>query len=256
LNYFELAGKYPILSPEEQLSLVKESKEGNKASRDKLILSNIRFVIMICKKYKYSIEKLGLDVLISEGLMGLDHAIDKYKFGLGTNFITYADRWVKSYINKLIYKESNFIHIPTNLKYKLIRYKIFSESGYSEIDSEIYANVKNAKTIISRTHIDQLDTFDNKVLDIPDKNNMEEEIMTDMISSKIVSVLNTICTSEIEQFILKHRYGIGGSDIFSLRKIGQTFGVSSEMIRQHQIKIERKLKTDTRLKNLFIGIKN
>ena len=68
-DFFRDISKYKIYSGEEQIQLAKEAKEGNEKSREKLINSNLRFVITCAKKYvKQGVPLLDL---IQAGIFGL-----------------------------------------------------------------------------------------------------------------------------------------------------------------------------------------
>lgn len=68
-DFFRDIGKYKIYSGEEQIQLAKEAKEGNEKSREKLINSNLRFVVTCAKKYvKQGVPLLDL---IQAGIFGL-----------------------------------------------------------------------------------------------------------------------------------------------------------------------------------------
>ena len=74
--YLKEINKIPLLTPEEEKELAVKAKNGDKAAKDKIINSNLRFVIQVAKKY----QNQGIDLvdLISEGNVGLIHAINHF----------------------------------------------------------------------------------------------------------------------------------------------------------------------------------
>ena len=50
--YMKELNKIPLLTREEEVVLAKKAKEGNKRARDKMIESNLRFVVKIAKTIK------------------------------------------------------------------------------------------------------------------------------------------------------------------------------------------------------------
>ena len=70
-QFFKDIDKYPIYSGEEQIQLAREAKNGNEKSKEKLITSNLRFVITCAKKYTG--QGVSLIDLISAGLEGLSN---------------------------------------------------------------------------------------------------------------------------------------------------------------------------------------
>ena len=72
VQYLNDISKYPLLSREQEVLLLKKIRQGNRAAMDLLVKSNLRFVVNIANLYRGQ----GLDVgeLISEGNMGLMEA--------------------------------------------------------------------------------------------------------------------------------------------------------------------------------------
>ena len=75
-DFFKDIDKYPIYSGETQVELAREALAGNDKSREKLITSNLRFVVTCAKKYTG--QGVPLVDLIQAGLMGLCMAVDNY----------------------------------------------------------------------------------------------------------------------------------------------------------------------------------
>jgi RNA polymerase primary sigma factor len=61
--------------------------------RDRMIKSNMRLVISIVKKFVN--KQNGFDDLLSDGIVALLRAVDKFDFGLGFRFSTYATQVVR-----------------------------------------------------------------------------------------------------------------------------------------------------------------
>lgn len=80
--------------------------------RDKLIMSNLRFVITIAKQYDYP--KVKLEDLVSEGNIGLFRAFDKFKPELGYRFLTFANSYINLCIKDYLHTTIADIVQPAN----------------------------------------------------------------------------------------------------------------------------------------------
>ena len=83
-NYFSSITKYPIYSAEEQIELAKKMKNGDEKAREKLINSNLRFVVTCAKKYVG--QGVPLIDLIQSGNEGLISACKNYDPDKGEDF--------------------------------------------------------------------------------------------------------------------------------------------------------------------------
>ena len=117
--YLKEIDKIPLMSREEEYELAEKAKNGNKLARDKILSSNLKFVISVAKKY----QNRGLDLidLISEGNLGLITAIEKFDPEKGYHFISYAVWWIRQAILKAIYEKSRMIRLPANKINELIQ---------------------------------------------------------------------------------------------------------------------------------------
>ena len=85
--------KIPLLTNDEEIQLATRAAAGDKAARDKLLTSNMRFVIKIASQYLN--KGLEYEDLISEGYLGLMKALDHFDVSKGYHFISYAVWWIR-----------------------------------------------------------------------------------------------------------------------------------------------------------------
>ena len=76
LNYLNETSKNDLLTQEEEVELAIQINNGNKKALDKLVSSNLRFVIYVAKQYQN--RGLPLEDLISEGNYGAIIADKKF----------------------------------------------------------------------------------------------------------------------------------------------------------------------------------
>jgi len=214
--------------------------------KQKLITSNLRFVVSVAKKYQGN--NLSLADLINEGNLGLLLSVDKFNHTLGYHFISYAVWWIKQSILKAISEKSRMIRLPMNRTNELFRIAKFIDH-YSknhgkkpnelEIEKELGINRYEIKRILDlangHTSLEELLSNDNDLdsnkYDIHDpRNNPEQSIVIDSLADNIKELLVTL--PEREQFILINRFGLDGKECLSLSKIGTLLNLTKERIRQ------------------------
>lgn len=97
--------KFPLLTKEEESAIVRRVKAGDKEAIEKLINSNLRFVLSVASKYlsRYVFKRdqtpgLPLMDIISEGCLGLIRATKTFEPDRNVRFITYAGYWIEQRI--------------------------------------------------------------------------------------------------------------------------------------------------------------
>ena len=85
-----------MITADQEAELALKVIEGDPVATEKLVKSNLRFVISVAKQYQN--QGLPLSDLISEGNLGLIKAAHKFDPTKGFRFISYAVHWVKQSI--------------------------------------------------------------------------------------------------------------------------------------------------------------
>jgi RNA polymerase primary sigma factor len=255
-SYFKkLAEKYPVLSSQEQRKLLIQSKEGDKIAREKLILSNIRFAIYACSKYTFYVKKFGLDALISESLLGINHSIDTYNLEYNINFISYAGFWIKQYISKFASSELNTVSVPYRIQGKLNRYRQLLSSGYDEFYAKAYSGLEDSEYLNNITNPSSLERVNGETIDVADeKIDIENKAINNNLVDGIIKRIKTL--KEIDRFVIEHRWGINNKPKMTLQEISEILNITKENVRQRQKRIERTLKQDSELKVMFNSLSN
>lgn len=263
-QYLREIGKVPLLVAEEEVELAKRYEKGDKASKDKLIQSNLRLVVSIAKKYIG--RGLSLLDLIQEGNQGLIRAVEKYDWRRGYKFSTYATWWIRQAITRAIADQARTIRIPVhmvetiNKLYRISR-KLMQELGRepsveeiaeeAEIDPErvreifkIAQEVTSLEAPVGEDQESFLGDF------IPDESQLSpvDAASKQLLKDHLDEVLATL--SDREAKVLKLRFGLEGNKQMTLEEVGKVFGVTRERIRQIEAKALRKLKHPSRRKKL------
>jgi len=253
--YLKDIRQYEILTKEEELKLLIAAKNGCEESKEKLILSNLRLVVNVAKKYTR--KGLGLIDLISEGNFGLIHAIKKFDVEKGFRFSTYAVWWIKQSITKSIISKGREIRIPSykydmlNKINKYIMNHVMETSKYPDFnqiskglgipEGKIQKVMLEFQDLMSLNASIGEDIFLEDTISQPEEQSLENQVLREIGKEEITKMLDALKPREKE--IVKLRYGIDGYDIHTLEEIGKTFNITRERVRQIEKKTLLKLKT-------------
>ncbi len=259
-QFFEEISKYPILSKEEEFKLawlIREKQDH--AAKEKLILSNLRIVLHICKNFRDC--GLTLSELINAGNQGLIHAVEKFDERKGYRFSTYSTWWIKRAVYKAIYAEQEII--PKSRLAKRIKSFIPSfvqingrEPTVQEIARRLKVTthqVSSALTELQPTlSLDEAFSEDDKgpfletlSIDemIPEKfvSPSPEEILKQKTETeRIQKALKKLSPREKE--IVERNFGLGDHDTQSLEEISRLMNITKERVRQIRENALKKLK--------------
>ena len=112
-KYLTEISRYDVLTPEQELELFKEYKNGSEKAYLKLIQHNLRFVVSVAKQYQHV--GIWLGDLINEGNIGLIKAARRFDETRGFKFISYAVWWIRQSIIQAINEKGKKIKVPQNV---------------------------------------------------------------------------------------------------------------------------------------------
>lgn len=220
--YLELK-KYKPLTKAKEKRLLKLARKGNLKAKNDLLEANLKFVFDIAKHYTG--RGVPISDLISEGNEGLLKAVDKFDESQDVKFISYAVWWIKQSMLSLINKR------------KLI--------NTVEID-----NTQPNDYIIEKTISDDEDEIITKSDKLFSNENDESSLETARVQKEVVGKLLNVLNKR-EKEILENYYGLNDNKQLTLAEIGEKFNLSSERVRQINLKSMKKLRTKIMLLNDF-----
>ncbi len=127
-RYLEQIRAFPMLEPGEEYILAKAWKEkGDVSAAHKLVTSHLRLVAKIAMGYR----GYGLPVadLISEGNLGMMHAVKKFEPEKGFRLATYAMWWIKAAIQEYILRSWSLVKIGTTAGQKKLFFNLRRVKG-------------------------------------------------------------------------------------------------------------------------------
>lgn len=110
-----------FMTKEEEHSLALRIKTGDTVALNKLVESNLKYVISMANKFIG--QGVPIDDLIQEGNIGLYEAAVRYTPGPDTKFLTYAKFWIQKKLNLALCDQSRTVRLPVNQEYQLYKDK-------------------------------------------------------------------------------------------------------------------------------------
>lgn len=262
--YLKEIGRISLLSTEEEMDLSIRVANGEEEARNILAESNLRLVVSIAKRY-VGRGLLFLD-LIQEGNIGLMKAVEKFDFGKGYKFSTYATWWIRQAITRALADQARTIRVPVHMVETInkmariqrqMTLELNREPSEEELAKKMGISVEKVREVIKisqdpvslETPIGEED--DSHLGDfIKDESSLspEEYATNEILKEEIKSVLSTL--QPREQQVLELRFGLIDGTSYTLEEVGKRFNVTRERIRQIEAKALRKLRHPSRAKKL------
>lgn len=245
-KYIKKIGKIAVLSADEEIALAKRIHSGNQEAFEKLVKSNLRFVVKIAMEYRD--KGLSLDDLINEGTLGLMGAAKRFDETRGFKFISFAVWWIRRSILKAISEHQRIVRLPVTRISKLSKIaqaysKLEQENERDPNLEELAAELKMSAETVAETlqvskfavSLEMPNSYDGKfsLLDtIQDLNNdiPGQSLENDSLKSNINEVISTLTPKQAA--VVRLYFGIDQERAQSLEEIGEKLGVTSERVRQ------------------------
>lgn len=258
------AQQAPRLSREEERELIfRWQQHRDKKAADKLVRCSLRFVVAVaCKHRRYNVP---LEVLISEGNLGLVRAMDKFDLQQDNRFSTYATYWIRYYVIDYIMRTWSMVGggcgaLKTRLFFRLRRERARAWSLYGEgetAETAVAERLDLSRTELARLsrQLDQRDLslnvptredsntmfIDTLAVDADQVQRLEREQRLETITPILQEAMLTL--NARERLIVEQRLMAYSEDEQSLSKLGEAFGVSRERVRQIEEVLKAKLRS-------------
>lgn len=245
-TYLREIARYPLLTREQEAKLAARIRKGDSAALQRLVCSNLRFVVSVAKKYHN--ERMSLSDLIDEGNLGLMRAAERFDERRQTRFISYAVWWIRQAILQALADQSHIIRIPLSRATALHRVgraanALGQSLGRTPTQEEISASMEGSERTIAdtmqltRVYV-SLDAplgsaEDARLLDyLPDDMSpAPDEEMAETGRQEFVRDALTRLKGR-EATVLRLYFGFDGNEPLTLEEIGSRLGVTRERVRQ------------------------
>src|SRR4030042_1352198 len=263
-TYLQQINQFSLLNPREEFELSKRYRNNNNdiEAAQKLITSNLKFVVKVAFEYKsYSVKLLDL---IQEGNIGLMMAVKKFDPYKGYRFISYAIWWIRAYIQNFIMKSWSLVKIGTTQAQKKLFYKIGkvrkaleaegeSEAKYEHLASDF--DVSKADIVAMEQRMAARDlSLDSPLNDDPGLTHLDllQESSLNQEESLALEEERKIGEREVlramkhlndkEEYVIRNR--IMSDSFLTLQEIGNYLKLSRERVRQIESEALKKLRKE------------
>jgi RNA polymerase primary sigma factor len=280
-QYLNQAGKFKLLTAEEEVELGRQIQAGYNADKadpqyDRIVAKgklaenaltehNLKLVVSIAKKYqRRGVCGLSLLDLVQEGNLGLMRAARGFDPESGNKFSTYATLWIRQAIERGIADKGQVVRIPVHIHERInvisrIRRELEMEGVPAT--TETIANRTSGRTKMTPSQIEELLLYAEAPISIESPivgdNDKDVSIVADFIpDTKAESPEEEAITQDLEMRVdklldrlpersakvLRMRFGIGKYRPHTLEEIGEELGVTRERVRQIQEEAIRRLR--------------
>ena len=243
-KYLQDISRIPMINAEEETVLAQKIRIGDTAALDKLVKSNLRFVVSVAKQYQH--QGLTLSDLINEGNLGLIKAAQRFDETKGFKFISYAVWWIRQSILQALAEQGRLVRLPQN---KIGTYNKANKAMMAfEQVNEREPSVEELAGILEMSETEIANIFSTNSrhtsLDAPvheaedlsmgdllaGADDTDEPVIKDSLREEIRRILKSLSPRESE--IVSAYFGLYGSDGPTIEQIGEKYDLTKERIRQ------------------------
>jgi RNA polymerase primary sigma factor len=267
-KYLSDISKLQMIDANQEVELTKLVKKGDIVALQKMVKSNLRFVVSVAKQFQH--QGMSLSDLINEGNIGLIKAAQKFDETKGFKFISYAVWWIRQSIMMAIAENSRSIRLPINqinMIGKINKFVMSYEQEFEksptideiakgvDISSQKVSDIlafSNRNTISLDNPFDSEDSDSNNLLDIyvdSDVESTDQNLIKESLSSNIKNMLNFL--PKREKQIIEMHFGIGFDREHTLDEIAFNLNLTKERVRQIKEKTIRSLRQNKFKKVLY-----
>ncbi len=259
-NYCEELRKCKPLKSKDQIDLIIQAKAGDDEAFNKIIKSNLRFVVLIAKDYVN--RGIPIEDLIGEGNVGLIESVKRFDETKGFKFTTYAVWWIRQAMLKIIHQDESNVRLPINkinLLKKIeqtkdkLRQKLERDPSPKEIidvmpelrdeDYEIVSMIKSQEFSFDQpVGSEESDISYQDIITSGEEFEGDKNLRLPEVRKKINIALDTLTDTE-KNIVQLHCGLIEESGPMSFSEISDTLGLTSDKVRRIYKKAIENLRT-------------
>lgn len=234
----------PVLTSEEERDLIDTYRStGDLTARDRLITSNLRYVVSVARDYRNL--KVDMRDLVQEGVLGLIQSLDKFDPSRGVRLVTCADSWIRAAILLYLQTKCSTVRNVTSKLSRELYYRLKTIPSPDSADYEPTIARIAAEKGCSETRVQEsierlrLSYVSENVLNYRcEESDIEERIESQETRQLLEEAISSL--DPREQLIIRARYLDDPPKTF--RELGPLLGISFERVRQIESSVLKKLK--------------
>ncbi len=256
-QYLKEISKIQLLTPDGEIELAKAARSGDEEAHNRLVESNLRFVVSIAKNYRN--RGLSFLDLINEGNLGLIKAARTFDPNRGVRFVSYAVWWIKQSILAAIMDKGDMVRIPQSHVKKVRKLtrqiretqlqkgdrvgsaEIMKSTGMDQKNYDAVTQFNHGYLSLDTTFIGDGDTTILSLLKDPkDIHSFEKSLMDEDLLGHLQKALKSL--QKRDEIILTWRFGLDGKGERTLDEIGRRLNISKERVRQIEERAMQRLR--------------
>jgi RNA polymerase sigma-32 factor len=263
VKYLTEIRKFPILRPEQEMAYARRWREhGDREAAYHLVTSHLRLVAKIAMRYR----GYGLPIadIISEGNLGLMHAVKRFEPQRGFRLATYAMWWIKAAIQEYILRSWSLVKIGASTAQKKLFFKLRRAKAEISALEDGDLHPEHAKLIAGRLGVKESEVIEMNrrlagdiSLNAPLNGDPESERLNNLVElssnqemvhaeqqeanlrrAALAAALDVL--NPRERAILEARWL--SEDPAKLEQLAARYGVSRERIRQIELRAFEKVR--------------
>ncbi|MBS0967002.1 RNA polymerase sigma factor RpoH [Acetobacter okinawensis] len=262
-RYLQEIRKYPLLTPEEELSLSRKWRDkGDVKAAHRLVTSHLRLVAKIAMGYRgYG---LPINELISEGNVGMMQAVRRFDPEKGFRLATYAMWWIRAAIQEYILHSWSLVKMGTTAAQKKLFFNLRRLKGQMQAIDDGDLKPEQVNKIATTLGVSEQDVVDmNRRMAAPDhslnaplkadqESEWQDRLVDDQVNQEEVYAENeemsgrkALLTTALETLNERERRIFSErrlkDDPATLEELAHDYGISRERVRQIEVRAFEKV---------------